>query len=136
MATTGKQSGTLVALYMGGVKIAHLTSNSDSHTSATRDVTTKDSAGWEEVIVSLKSWEKSADGYFAEDSTYGYEDLYDAWAAGTALVVMVSSQVAGDVKYSGSAYITSLQRTAPKEETMTFSVTLKGTGAITKATVA
>jgi hypothetical protein len=77
----------------------------------------------------------SGEGLFAEDAAYGYEDLWDAWSARTKLVLTYSDAVADDIEYSGSVYITSLDRTDGMEESATFSVSFEGTGALTKATI-
>jgi TP901-1 family phage major tail protein len=133
--TTGKMNGTLVKIEVGGTTIAHLTSVSQSFSMATRDASTKDSAGYKEVLEGQMSWSMSGEGFFAEDATYGYEDLYDAINARTLLTVKQTDANAGDVEYSGSAYVTSLERSAGTEDTMTFSISLEGTGATTKAVI-
>ena len=104
MATTGKANGTLCVIAVGGTDIAYLTSNSLSFEMATRDATTKDSAGNTEILEALRSFSVTGEGYFVEDATY-----------------------------EGSMFITSLQKTDGLEETSTFSVSLNGTGAVTKA---
>lgn len=135
MATTGKPNGTLICIYIGGVKVSHLTTNSHQVQMAIRDTSTKDSGGWKEGAGGQLSWSASCEGYFAEDATYGYEDLYDALIARTTLTVMISSAVTGDVKYTGSALITSLERTSPLEETVTFTCSLEGISSLVKATI-
>jgi TP901-1 family phage major tail protein len=133
--TAGKINGTLVKIEVGGTTVAHLTSVAQSFQMATRDASTKDSAGYKESLEGQKSWSMSGEGMFAEDAAYGYEDLLDAWDARTLITIKQTDSVAGDVEYSGSAYITSLDRTAGNEETMTFSVSFEGTAGITKATI-
>tara|TARA_R110000822_G_scaffold242165_2_gene371374 strand:- start:28 stop:438 length:411 start_codon:yes stop_codon:yes gene_type:complete len=133
MATTGKANGTLCVIAVGGTDIAYLTSNSLSFEMATRDATTKDSAGNTEILEALRSFSVTGEGYFAEDATYGFEDLYTSYEARTAVTVRYSTGVVGDIYYEGSMFITSLQKTDGLEETSTFSVSLNGTGAVTKA---
>jgi len=133
MASTGKLNGTLCVISIGGTDIAYLTSNSISFEMATRDATTKDSAGNTEILEAIKSFSVTGEGYFAEDATFGFEDLYTSYDARTAVTVRYSTGVTGDIYYEGSAYITSLQKTDGLEETSTFSVTLNGTGAVTAA---
>lgn len=136
MATTGIVNGTLGLISVGGTVVSHLTNVDVSFEMATRDATTKDSGGDKDVLEGLKSFSGSASGYFAEDATYGFEDLYDAYTARTAVTVLWTSEVSGDVTYSGSAYITSLSRSAGVEESVTFEVSFEGTGSVTKGTVA
>lgn len=135
MATTGKVNGTLITLHVGGTEIACLTSNSISFAHSPRETTNKDSGGWKEVSTGLNSWSMSGEGYFAEDATYGFTDLQALILARGVVTVLESSEVIGDKTYSGSAYITALERTSPLEETVTFSVTLEGTGVPVTGTV-
>lgn len=136
MASTGILNGTLAKIQVGGTTVAHLTSNSLTFDMATRDASTKDSAGWKESLEGQKSFSGTAEGFFAEDATYGYEDLYDAFTARNQVTVTWTTDVTGDQEYSGSCYITSLERTDGLEESSTFSVSFEGTGAVTKSAVA
>lgn len=135
MASTGKFNGTLLALYAGGTKIAHLTSNDMQFSHALRGATTKDSAGWEESLEGLRSASFSCEGMLAEDAAYGFEDLYSFYSGRTTLVVRFSSEVAGDKYYEGTCYLEDLSASAGTEETATFSCSLKVTGEITQGTV-
>ena len=135
MASTGVLNGTLAKIQVGGVTVAHLTSNSLTFDHSTRDASSKDSAGWKQSLEGQKGFSGSAEGFFAEDATYGFTDLFDAFALRSQVTVTWTTDVAGDVEYSGACYITSLERTDGLEESSTFSVSLEGTGAVTKATV-
>jgi predicted secreted protein len=136
MASTGKYNGTALALYLGGTKITHLTSNDFSLEQALRDATTKDSAGWEEVLEGLRSATFSCEGYFAEDAAKGFEDftalLITTRGTGT---VRWSSEVSTDTYWEATCYVESQSLSAPTEETATFSISLKVTGAVTETTV-
>lgn len=131
----GILNGTLAKIQVGGVTVAHLTSNSLTFDHSTRDASTKDSAGWKESLEGQKSFSGSAEGFFDEDAVYGYEQLFDSFAAREQVSVTWTTDVTGDTEYSGECYITSLEKTDGLEESSTFSVSLEGTGAITKATV-
>ena len=135
MASTGILNGALAKIQVGGVTVAHLTSNSLTLDHSTRDASTKDSAGWKESLEGQMAFSGSAEGFFAEDATYGYEDLYGQFILRSQVVVTWTTDVIGDQEYSGSCYITSLERTDGLEESSTFSVSLEGTGAVTKATI-
>lgn len=136
MATVGEVNGTLIKLSVGGTVIGALTSNSISFSSSPRETTSKDSGGWKTIKEGLRNWSLSGEGFFAEDATYGFEDLMDAYIARDEVTIMESSAVTGDITYSGAARITSLERTSPMEETVTFSVSFEGSGTITKGVVA
>ena len=135
MATSGIASGTLGAIYIGGTKIMHLTTNSFSTSIGTRSTLSKDSAGWDTHLTTVKSWKVSAEGLFTEDTGNGYEDLYDALVAGASVTLRLSSAVTGDKYYEGSVLVTSLEKSDPDNENSTWSVEFLGTGAITKAAV-
>ena len=135
MASTGILNGTLAKIQVGGVTVAHLTSNSLTLDHSTRDSSTKDSAGWKDSLEGQMSFSGSAEGFFAEDASYGYEDLYGEFILRSKVVVTWTTDVTGDQEYSGSCYITSLERTDGLEESSTFSVSLEGTGAVTKAVI-
>ena len=135
MATAGKFNGNILEISFGGTVLTHALQHSESHSMSPIDVTTKDSSSQEEVIAGLRGSEISASGYFAEDATYGYEDLYDIYVAGSSVTVLVSSGVTGDVTYSYTAYVTSLSRTAEMDTAVGFEVSLKPTGEVAKGTV-
>lgn len=136
MATAGKFNGNILEISFGGTVLTHALQHSESHSMSPIDVTTKDSSSQEEVIAGLRGSEISASGYFAEDATYGYEDLYDLYAAGSSVTVLVASTETGDVTYSYTAFVTSLSRTAEMDTAVGFEVSLKPTGTVTKGTVA
>jgi hypothetical protein len=135
MATTGIVNGTLIAIYVGGTKVANLVSNDLDISMATRETTNKDTSGWKTALGSTMSWTASAEGMFAEDATYGFDDLFAVLTARNAVTVMTSSQVSGDKKYTGSALLTSLTRSHGLEENTSFSCSFEGTGALTEATI-
>lgn len=135
MASTGINNGTLTALYVGGTKIAHGTSNDFSIEHSPRDASTKDSGGYKDILEGQNSWSFSFDGMFAEDAAYGFADLFSVWEGRAAVTVRWSSAVSGDTYYEGSAYLTSLSRSAGLEDSETFSASFEGTGGITDGTV-
>lgn len=128
-------NGTKLGVYSGGTLIAGATNHSLSISAASIDVTTKDSLGWKEIISGLREWSISADAVVAYDATLGVEALFDALANRSKLTLKFSTEISGDERWSGSAYVTSIEKTAGLEEAVTFSVTFEGTGAITRSTV-
>jgi len=136
MATTGKVNGTKIGVYSGGTLIAHATSHTLNLEANMIDVSNKDSAGWAESIVGQKSWSIDIESLFTFDAAYGFEELYDAWTARTSLSVKFSTEVSGDIYFSGTVFVSSIPVEAPLEDATTYSVSLTGTGALTKATVA
>ena len=133
MAST-KLNGTLIGLYYSGAKVGAATSHELNIESDMIDVTTKDSAGWAEVIPGLKSWDVSMDGLLTYDETVGYEALMDALTAKTLVAVKLSTEVTGNEKFYGNGYVTSLSQSAEQEAAGTYSCSIKGTGILTRAT--
>jgi len=142
MATTGLVNGTLVALYkdVSGTltKVANLTSTDFELSKDTIDATNKDGGSYKEFLVGLSGWTMNAEGIFEEDggvTGISAKDLLDDIIAGDAVTVVMTSNVTGDLKLSGSAVITSFAWIAPVNDVSTFSVSLQGSGALTVATV-
>ena len=135
MATTGIFNGTSVGLYVGGTLIAHGTSHSFSTSHEPRDATTKDSGGWSEILEGLRSWEVSGDFLLAQDASYGIDDLDTIVQNRTKVTLRFSSETTGDNYWNGDAYMSELSVEAATEESVSFSVSFTGTGAINYTTL-
>lgn len=142
MATTGLVNGTLIALYkdVSGTltKVANATSSDFELTRDTIDATNKDGGQYKEFLVGLAGWTMNAEGIFEEDGSatgVSAKDLLDDVIAGTAITVVMTSNVSGDLKVTGSAVITSFAWNAPVNDVATFSVSLQGSGSLTVGTV-
>ncbi len=142
MATTGLVNGTLIALYkdVAGTltKVANATSSDFELTRDTIDATNKDGGQYKEFLVGLAGWTMNAEGIFEEDGSatgVSAKDLLDDVIAGTAITVVMTSNVSGDLKVTGSAVITSFAWNAPVNDVATFSVSLQGSGSLTVGTV-
>ena len=136
MATTGIMNGTLLGVYAGGTLIAHATEGSISLSMDTRDATSKDSSGSRDLLEATKSGTISVSALYAEDATYGVDDLMTAWSGRTALTVKFSTEVTGDHYWEASAYVTSLEVNSGMEDNVSYSATFELSGAITYGTVA
>ena len=142
MATTGLVNGTLIAIYkdVSGTltKVANATSSDFELTRDTIDATNKDGGDYKEFLVGLAGWTMNAEGIFEEDggvTGISTKDLLDDIIAGTPITVIMTSNVSGDLKVSGSAIITSFSWNAPVNDVSTFSVALQGTGSLTVSTI-
>lgn len=98
-----------------------------------RDITTKDSGGWRELLEGLRSYEISIAGLLAfDDSLSVYTTttgINAVLTARTSQTWILGTGVSGDVKLSGAGYWTSLEVGSPDAESnMTFSATLQGSG--------
>ena len=134
MATTGKLEGTLFLFYADGVAISESTSGSIEFSADTRDTTTKDNGAFRTIVPTVLSGTGSCDGLVALDATYGIEDMFTAWAARTSMALTFSTDVADDIFYSATAYITSISVEAPYKDNTTYSVSFELTGTISQLT--
>tara|TARA_R100001463_G_scaffold101587_1_gene156057 strand:+ start:2083 stop:2490 length:408 start_codon:yes stop_codon:yes gene_type:complete len=111
--------------------ILYATSASLSISRDLRDSTTKSSAGWQENLSGLKSWELSSDSFVNFTSATGLQsDEIIAEMLAADPKVTVQFGVVGTKTYTGEAFITSVSMDAGVEENATFSVSLQGTGAL------
>lgn len=136
MATAGVFNGTSLIVYVGTNVVAHATSCSLSVSADLPDATTKDSGGWAEEIAGLRSWSMTTDGLAVVSGTdYNVEDLYALVSGRTEVTLKFTTNnggtaVVGDAKWTGDAFIESLDMTADMESPVTFSASFKGTGAL------
>ena len=100
----------------------------------TRDATTKDSAGWRDLLEAALEWSMNGDGLVAFDATYGFDDLFEVIVARTAVTIKLSTEQSGDTYFQGSAFLTSLDKDAPAEDNVSMSFAFEGTGLLTKYT--
>lgn len=135
MATLGTVNGTILAIYIGSVKMDVQLSADISISHDPRTSINKDSAGWEGARSGKKSWEASGEAELQLDATQGMEELFDAMIAGTELTILFSTEVTGDTYFTGAAQVTKLDISAGVEEDVKYSYAFKGNGALAKATV-
>ena len=122
------------------LRFAHADSSSISFSNSLIDVTTKDSDSWEEMITGRKSFTISASGLADFDdvtSATSTEQFSDLALAGTLVAFTfqrpATNLTAGDLEgWSGEAFIESFDVDAPSDDKVTFSVSLKGTGPLSK----
>ncbi|CAB5194966.1 Phage major tail protein TP901-1 [uncultured Caudovirales phage] len=149
MATTGVFNGTSLVVLIGTEVIGYATSCSLSLAIDTPDSSTKQSLGWAEEIGGQRSWSLTTDGLATVVpgsvatyiSTAELNALAIARAAVTVKFTTVNNStvdgvtpIVGDVAYSGSAFIESVDMTADMENPVTYSVSFKGTGVLTITT--
>ena len=149
MATTGVFNGTSLVVLIGTEVIGYATSCSLSLAIDAPDASTKQSLGWADEIGGQRSWSLTTDGLATvvpgTVATYVTTAELNALAiARTPVVVKFTTvdnstvggvtPVTGDVIYSGSAFIESVDMTADMENPVTYSVSFKGTGVLTIAT--
>ena len=136
MASTGFNEGKVTGIYDGSTLITFATGSDFSSTMDTMEVTNKDSTGKGKEFLPVRySFDISGEWLFAEDAAVSYSSLWTKHIAGTLVSFKYSSGVTGDKEYTGSAIITSLQRSAPDGDKETYSMSLQGTGVQAEAVV-
>ena len=143
MATNGIINGTKFGVYAAGTKIGYATSASISMNHNLRDTSTKDSSGWRDQLEGQRDWEVSVEGMliFVDSSGGAISDvtaneLYSSYiATRTEFELKFSTEVSGDIKWTGNAFMTSLSMDTPNEDSSTWSASFSGTGSLTQATV-
>ena len=144
--TTGIINASSIRVFLGTtndseVVVDHVTECSISLSTDIRDITTKTSGGWREILPALKSASLSLSGLFAEDATTNFNQLVDHQIAGDKLYVIFTntgagaSGNAGDEQFDVEGYITSLEQTAGTEDNVTFSMTLEITGTVVREVI-
>ena len=144
--STGIINASSIRVFLGTtddseVVVDHVTECSISMSTDMRDITTKTSGGWREILPGLKSASLSLSGLFAEDATTNYNQLVDHQIAGDKLYVVFtntgagSSANAGDEQFDVAGYITSLEQTAGTEDNVTFSMTIEITGTVVREVI-
>ena len=130
-------NGTELGVYIDSTLIAAATDCSLSLNMETIDITTKDSAGYRELLGGLKSGSISVSGLidYLDASNKDITDLWTAWENRTSLTLKFSkaNETTGELSFSASGFITSLEQSGGTEDTATFSATFELTGTITQA---
>ena len=119
-------------------KTLHATSCSISMNVDTIDVSTKDSAGFRDLIGGQKSFSLSADGLMDMDGVAADtepDELFTQMMNRTAVTFTFALATPAGYKYTGSGFITSLEITGGVEDAPTYSVSLEGSDAITQTSI-
>lgn len=127
-------NGTVFLLKIGGTPVPDQTEGSISINMETRDITTKDSSGYRELLEGVRSGSISVSGLVDDDGAGGaggvlFADL-DSRTAQT--IIFGFDDTSDDYFYSCSAFCTSLEVGGGTEDNVTYSATFEITGAITE----
>ena len=127
-------NGTELGVYIGTTLIAAATDCSLSLSAEVIDITTKDSAGFRELLPGLRSGSMSVSGLvdYVDASNQDYTDLFTAFENRTLLTLKFSKATlaTGEISIAAGAYLTSLEQSGGTEDTATYSATFELTGAI------
>jgi predicted secreted protein len=140
-ASTSVMNSTDVVLRIGtdGVtyeNVGKMTNGSLSVTMATRDASTKDSAGWMEVLEGQKSWTLSGEGLVVYNNSGKAtpDDIYGHLSSRTVIYIEFGSEGSEEKYYSGTGYFTEFSTDAGVEDNATFSFSFQGTSILTQGT--
>ena len=140
-------NGTELKIYSSGTTnlVAFAQNCTLTVNNTTREITNKESAGYKEVLESLRDWSIDVDGAYAWTNasgtalTDGVDDLIQTNILANRVqfdVIFGDTASTSDVSYAGKVYITSASMTGGTEDTATYSLTLEGTGALTQTVTA
>lgn len=94
------------------------------------DITSKDTqGGWKSKIAGMKEWSIDNDGIYVP-SDESHTELSAAFDSGTPVCVKVYNGKTKKGMFGGLAVITDYPIEAPFDETVTYSITLEGMGAL------
>lgn len=146
MAKAKVLNGKDFMIFVGGKATALATSHKLTLNAETSDAASKDDGMWDESVVTKMSWEASTEALVsAEEGVESFDALFDMYVAGepVTLVMGIPTNLTNDgvpeagwtaptSGYTGSALITSLDRTDSKGSNSTFSASFKGVGKLSK----
>ena len=136
MATTGIVNGKYLRFYDDGQVLAFATNCTLSFSMSPRSIAHKDvpgeNGGWAAILPGQKAGTGSTEGLYAEDNN-AFATLYDKFIAGTPCDLTFTTGESGDDTYYGQAFITSMELTAPNDESSTWSISFEFNGEVVRS---
>lgn len=123
-------NGNSVGVYVGGTLIGCLTGASLTSSRTEIDVTCKDNNGDRSVILGGAVTNITFNGLFKPDASYGVEDLWDLFIAGSE-VSLAYGDLTNLTLYT-QAYLSEMTWDGPLNAGSTFSGKFSATGSLTK----
>ena len=125
-------NGTVYLISIAGTALPDQTEGSISLSMETRDITTKDSSGFRELLESTRSGSISVSG-LVDDTTSAVTTLMTHFAARSSFAVKfgVDTGPHDDVFECAAGFVTSIETSAGTEDNVTYSATIELSGAIT-----
>ena len=130
--------GTTVRIKVDGKTIFHETDATLSSSIDFKEVASKDTAG-KLKIANVQTWSLACNTLIANSAASAQEDiksLYDTHKAKTLVAIEFSTDVTGDVVFSGNAYVGTFNISATNEEEVTGDFNFEGDGELSIAVVA
>ena len=125
-------NGTVYLVSIAGTALPDQTEGSISLSMETRDITTKDSSGFRELLESTRSGSISVSG-LVDDTSSAVTTLMTHFAARSSFAVKfgVDTGTHDDVFECAAGFVTSIETSAGTEDNVTYSATIELSGAIT-----
>lgn len=128
-------NGTVWLLALGGTDLPDQTEGSISINMEMRDITTKDSNGYRELLPGLRSGTISVSGIVDDQGTGGASGtLFTALSAQTEQSIVFGLDGADDYHYTCFGFCSSLEVSGGTEDNVTYSATIELTRAILQVT--
>ncbi len=132
---TGIINATNIKITVGGNVIGKALNGSLSIGHSLNTSVNKDDGGWEKSTAGARNWSITGDCEFAFDEGHGADDIVDLIMSRLPVAVEFSSGIAGDYEFTGNAFVESFELSGDAETNLTYSYTLKGTGALSRTTI-
>ena len=119
-------------------KLMHSQNVSLSINTDTIDISTKDSAGFRDLLGGQKSFSLSADGLMDFEATAGDTDvaeLFDQMMDRTAVDFTFALSTPAGYTLTGEGFVSSLEISSAVEDAPTYSISIEGTGTPVKTAV-
>ena len=127
-------NGTVFLLQVGGTALPDQTEGSISINMETRDITTKDSLGYRELLEGVISGTISVSGLIDDDGAGGAGGTLFTTLDGRSSVALVFGfdDTSDDYNYTCNGFCTSMEVSGGTEDNVTYSATFEITGEITQ----
>ncbi len=133
-------TGTNLIVTVDAEPIGHTTSFTIDFQHNTADASSRDSAGWVELLSSRRSVTISFEGLvdYADDANAAKKGFHDLVAEGiinrNSFTLVYGTDQTGDKVFTVTGFLTNISATSPDEDTVTFSGTFTSSGAVVETT--
>ena len=130
------QDGTLIVIKMATNQLSGLVTQGLDMSADEIDITTKDDASVKKFLPGEFGGTFSAEGKEADAASFGYAYLLGLMQARSSVAFIYGGLTSNDTTYSGTAFVTSVNQTGPKNAERGWSATFRIAAAIVEGTVA
>tara|TARA_R100000951_G_scaffold88228_1_gene76224 strand:- start:303 stop:704 length:402 start_codon:yes stop_codon:yes gene_type:complete len=123
-------NGSVYLLKIGGAALPDQTEGSISLSMETRDTTSKDSAGFRELLESTRSGSISVSGLVDEATGQAVSTLMGHFAARTSFTAIFGLDATADNYFTATGLVTSIEASGGTEDNVTYSATIELSGSI------